>query len=1052
MSLPQAEGDEGSFDTRMLGAEPDSAEIAAFAPFAEPVELRLPPRLAPGTILADTFEIEEVVGAGGMGIVYRARDLQLGRSVALKLHRPMARGTERLMREAASMAKLTHPNVATVHEVGTHEGMLFIAMEFIEGVTARGWLTQVERTPTEIVALYHAAGQGLAAAHRAGLVHRDFKPENVLVDADGVPRVVDFGLARPVTEPSQPTVRNLGSRSTSAESFTLAGAVMGTPVYMAPEQFNGAQVDARADQFSFCVSLYEAMYGERPFAAHSIDQLALAVNQGEIGAPPSGARVSLRLRRVVLRGLAPKPGERWPSMDALLEQLGRELVPRARRWMLPSLVVGGLGVGGGLALGSVVEERERCTDPHRHLANIWDDGRRAEVKAAILGTGLNYAPGTWQRVEQRLDDYADAWASMHTVACEASTEDAQATRDRRLRLDCMHERSRTLRATVDVLARADAQAVENAVELTTGLPGVDRCDDLEALRATVPPPEDPAVRREVEALRERLADVVAAKNAGKYRSSLEEAERVVQDAEGLGYGPLVAEAKQVRGLARRAKGKYEEAEQDLQEAHELAMEHRHDEVALHTAQHLASVVGVDRQRHAEGSVWGQVAVTHAKRSQQPIELAASLDRRASILDGRGEYEAARRDLETALEMLEAALGPDHLELASSLNNLGTVLWHQGEYELALSHHERALRIREQALGADHPVVAVSLTNIGVVFRAQGRYAPAVLHHQRALQILERALGDDHPKVATSLDNMGVVFMDQAKYAQAQSHYERALRIRERSLGADHPGVANALGNLGGALKMQGEYAQSRLRHERALRIREQALGPDHSAVADSLHNLAVLSHDEGDLEQAVRHYERALAIVETSLGAEHPEVARTLTSLAVSLGAQQKYAEARRHDERALAISQKSLGPNHPMVASILNNLGHGLMAEGDYEQARGYLERAVRVDEQTRGADHPAVAYPLSSLAKVALAEGDFEGARAHAERALSIRESHPVAPEQLAKARFILARALWSEPSQRDRARALAAQALDALVEVGGPHEDIRAEVEGWLAKRPK
>ena len=260
--MSREDADSDSVDTAALIGEPDSAELSAFSPLVAALESRMPPRLPTGTVLAEHFEVEEPVGTGGMGIVYRARDLRLGRTVAVKLHRPMAHGTERLMREATAMAKLSHPNVVTVHEVGTHDGMLFIAMEFVDGVTARRWVTDGERSVKEIGALYHAAGKGLAAAHEAGLIHRDFKPENVIVGSDDVARVVDFGLARSAAEDTLPAESLTGGDGPNdSGSLTVTGAAVGTPAYMAPEQFAGGDVDARTDQFSFCVSLYEAVYG-----------------------------------------------------------------------------------------------------------------------------------------------------------------------------------------------------------------------------------------------------------------------------------------------------------------------------------------------------------------------------------------------------------------------------------------------------------------------------------------------------------------------------------------------------------------------------------------------------------------------------------------------------------------------------------------------------------------------------------------------------------------------------------------------------------------------
>ena len=485
------------------------------------------------------------LGQGGMGTVLKGYDEELNRQVALKVLHPEARNRQgrRLKREAQALARLSHPNVVPVFEVAEAEGQVFVAMELVKGITLRDWQTQEPRQGWKhCVQVYLQAGCGLAAAHAEGLVHRDFKPDNCMVDDQGRVRVLDFGLVglhgdgvdtdsgrvTEATPEARPKDDALGS------SLTHTGQTMGTAGYMPIEQLDGQSIDARSDQFSFCVSLYEAVYGERPFGGKTRHAVAVSVAAGRVRSVPRGTKVPAKLRQVLLRGLAAEADERWDSMEAMLEQLRRLVVPRARRWVLFSLTVGVLGVGGGLALGQVVEEIERCSEPYRRLTNIWDDGRRQEVKASILGTELNYAPGTWERVEQRLDDYADDWASKHAEVCEASVEDQQGEKDRRLRLDCMHERARALRAAVDVLVKADAEVVENAVELVTGLPRFSRCDDLDALRAVVPPPEDPEQRREVDALREQLADIKAAEDTGKYLHALEEVEPVVERAKALG--------------------------------------------------------------------------------------------------------------------------------------------------------------------------------------------------------------------------------------------------------------------------------------------------------------------------------------------------------------------------------------------------------------------------------------------------------------------------------------------------------------------------------------
>jgi len=299
------------------------------------------------------YTLIDRIGVGAMGVVYRADDPGLGRQVALKLlHRPDEALTDRLIREARSMAQVNHPNVVAVYDVGVADGTTYIAMELVQGASLRLWQQQAHGA-AEIVEVYIAAGRGLAAAHAAGIVHRDFKPDNCLVGADGRIRVTDFGLAavRPGEAPRRAVEQRTGaSRSVDDVALTASGLVVGTPAYMAPEQFRGDNVDPRTDQFNFCVALYEALYGSRPFAGTTYEELGDNVCAGRIRPAPSGARVSGALRAIVLRGLQVRPGDRFPTMDHLLIELGRD---RARPWR--RTVIAAAAVAAALGLGLVAD-------------------------------------------------------------------------------------------------------------------------------------------------------------------------------------------------------------------------------------------------------------------------------------------------------------------------------------------------------------------------------------------------------------------------------------------------------------------------------------------------------------------------------------------------------------------------------------------------------------------------------------------------------------------------------------------------------------------------
>src|SRR5579871_271549 len=354
--------------------------------------------VATGTAVG-RYLLLELVGSGGMGDVYAAYDPKLGRRVALKLMNERvaaAKGTERFTREAQSVARLSHPNVVAIHDTGEFLDRVYLAMEFVEGQTLAGWLGAGPRSWREIRDVFAAAGAGLAAAHEAGLVHRDFKPQNVMVGRDGTVRVMDFGLAADVAEldvddAAIDTGRPGLELTTHTLALTRTGTLVGTPLYMAPEQFQRRKTSARTDQFSFCVALYEALYGERPFPSSSFSTLVDAVTTGRVREPPRKARIPTFVRRVLLRGLAVDPDKRYPSMSDLLKDL-RQDPQRHRRNVALGAALAALVVLGAVGVQRAATRGQRmCRGAADRLAGVWEPGgagpRHDAVRKALLGAG-----------------------------------------------------------------------------------------------------------------------------------------------------------------------------------------------------------------------------------------------------------------------------------------------------------------------------------------------------------------------------------------------------------------------------------------------------------------------------------------------------------------------------------------------------------------------------------------------------------------------------------------------------------------------------------------
>jgi len=1017
------------------------------------------------------FVLRGTLGRGGMGTVLEAYDATLDRKVALKLlHRDLAEHhARRLVREAQALAKLSHPNVVQVYEVGEVEGRTFIAMELLRGQTLWDWQQETPRPGWRAcVEVYLQAGRGLAAAHAAGLVHRDFKPGNCIIDDEGRVRVLDFGLVRELAEttvddePGVVALRRSGRDLVAEENghgapLTRPGAVLGTAAYMPLEQLDGKSVDARGDLFSFCTSLYEALYGQRPYDDETLARLSTALEKGELRPAPRGSKVPSKLRALLVRGLARNPEDRWPSMAVLLTELQRVTARRRSRWAALGLAVGALGVSTAAWLQPAAITVERCDGAEGRLADVWDEGRKQAVEAALVESGKAFGPQTWQRVEARLDGYSTAWASKYTAACEAAGKlDGPSEADTGRIFACLGQRRVALRDTVDVLASADGELVAEAVGLVAKLPGLERCDDLEALRAELPPPEDPVIAAEVELLRERLSKAETLRAAGQYDEAATEMQAVVARAEAIGYGPLLAEALLGRGMVHDTRAEYADAQRDFERTYALGVEHEYDRLARWAALHLTGLVGVQLAKHEQGLLWGQTALALAsKPSADATAKAGALRVVAAVLRDQGKYGDALDLLQRALASYEATVGRQDPDFAFTLDDMAQVLRAWGKLEDSLEYDRRAIAIFEALPGDQHPDITVPLVNITFALRALGRYDEALEYLERDLAISERTLGPDHPLVVTSLTNIADVLLEQGKPDQAVGYVERSVRSIESALGPRHPDLLITLGQLASILEQQGQPEAALRHHQRSLAIAETVYGPDDPGIVPSLDALSSNLVMQDRLDEALIYAERSAAITKASFGPKSTLFADGLRTLGTLLAKQGKLDEALEHYQRGLSI-EEAANPKHHRLAWFLWGIGDIQRRQGRLDDALASFRRALSITESALGPEHEDVYRATLGLAEVELDRGEPENARSHAEWAVAMLETDKagVAPNrlplELAWARFVLAQALWSQPEEQPRAHTLAEQARDALVSSKRRSDVARTEsVQAWLAR---
>ncbi|MBK7827692.1 MAG: tetratricopeptide repeat protein [Nannocystis sp.] len=837
-----------------------------------------------------------------------------------------------------------------------------------------------------------------------------------MVDHDDRVRVMDFGLAHGrLATAALPTVPDLEPGTDSASRSDLAvlsarltrvGAVQGTPAYMAPEQWEGREAEAAADQFGWCVMAWELLYGERPFVGATLLKLRAEVLAGHRRPPPRGRGVPRWLHRVLVRGLATAPAQRWPDLAALLTALDRG---RSRARL--KLVALGLAVVTLAALAVLAARRidhaqrvAACEQTGAAIDEVWNDAARERLRAAFLASGVAQAAITVDKLLPWFDRHASAWKTARIQVCghaELARDWDPATQGRALW--CLDDRRSSLVAQLRQLAVVDATAVHRAVPTAAAVPVDDRCTDPNWLLRQPSPPTQR--RDEIAATREALALATSLAATGKYSDAVAAAVAARTRAETLAWPPLLAAARNVEGHALAASGAYAAAETTLAGAYFLAAREGAWTVASDAASELIHVVGYNLARPPEARAWFRHAEVAAAHAGDPVGLVA----------------------------------------AARLEHLGTALDLAGDYAEADGLYRESLALRERALGPAHLAVALGLNNLGALLLATGDNAEARTVLERALEIRTEALGPEHPDLAQSLGNLASVHVALGDYATARTLHERALAIKQQTLGANHPAVANTINNLALVHYHTGAFTDARALHERALAIREQALAADHPAVGDSLVNLAVIDRALGDDAAARARYERAIPIFAAALGPDHPDLADALNNLATLLAITDP-AQARRLNERALAIREKALGPDHRLVADSLANLANLELHRGATGPARALLERARKIKEQALGPDHPDLALTLKDLARVDLAEHHPHDALPRLERALTIFAAQPGDQHGELEAHFELARALLASNGDRARAIAAATHARDGWR--ASDQKLALAEVDAWLA----
>jgi len=850
----------------VAGAE---ASGEALTPPAEAPVLR--PELIPGT-RCGRYLVLRVLGVGAMGAVVAAYDPELDRKVAIKvLH---GGGAPRY--EAQALARLHHPNVVSVFEIGGEAGREHIVMEFVEGQTASAWLNERDRAWRDVVRLFIAAGRGLAAVHDAGLVHRDFKPSNILVGRDGWVRLGDLGLAS----------------STLAEP----GAIAGTPAYMSPEQWRGAGVDPRSDQFSFCVALFEGITGRHPFGGTTAASTGAAVW-------PRAPRLPAWLRAVIDRGLMPTPAARYPSMHALVDALvddGRRRRTTTVRTLAAVIAVGLAALGWRTTRQA--EAVPPCSGAAADVAAVWGPERGARLAAAFAATGRAHATTTASLVANRVDRWTETWRTSATAACRATRvtgEQSEVLLDQRM--VCYRRALAGTDEALRVLGDAPSpELVDRAVDVVAGLPSPAACSAVD--QAGIHPPPGPGpLRDRLEVMERELVRAAALERAGQYRPALEQVNRLRAEAHEVGYPPFEARLLLLTGeIVARGDGAAD-AEATLGDALRAAARAADDATAAEVWTRLIFLIGCVLDRRADAIARLSFAELAVLRAGDPPLLRAGLEDTLAELQLAQHHGAeAAVHFQRVLELRTRALPPDDRLIADAVGGLCVARYFQGATEAALPHCRRSLAALEAAVGREHPAVAGALVALSAALREHGDLDEALTAARRSVEIRRATYGDGHPAVAYALQSLAAAQVRAKDHVHGCATFAEVLAVSTRSFGGDDPRTAQAMSQHAACMKELGDPGIAVVELEHALAV--QRRGDVHDDLALTLAELGDLARRAGDLARARSRLTEAIAEYEASLGSGHPLLAAPLGYLGDCELAAGRADRAARAFERALAL------------------------------------------------------------------------------------------------------------------------------------------------------
>jgi tetratricopeptide (TPR) repeat protein/predicted Ser/Thr protein kinase len=975
--------------TAALKRSEDPAATTVRERRAGPGFVRAPVDLASGdsfgkyTILSD-------IGAGGMGKVFAAYDTALNRRVALKF---LADGSDaaavgQLLLEATMMARLKHPNVVTVFDAGVIHGEPFIAMELVEGQTLSQWRQARARSVREITVVMAGAARGLAAAHAAGIIHRDIKPQNILVEGERV-IVTDFGLS--IT----------GHSSSDAHRI-----VVGTPGYMAPEQFLGSPVDVRTDVFAFCATLHFMLYGRPPFDARSFAKLREVTLAGQVVAAPPDTKVPARLRQIVLKGLAVEPKDRPASLDDLAAALLFDPAARRRRAGLAVAAAGAIAaafVGGNYLTGT---PQRRCVAGAKRISVDWTAAKRGLVATAFARAGL---PSAWPALERRIDEFVSGWQSLYSDTCSATFEKSQQSASMLdLRLSCLEGKRAGFGAFIAGLANAKGASLATAGGAS--LPDLAVCGH--AGRANQKPlPSDPLEHSRALTIQNLIDKVAAERLLGNRDQAQSLARDAVAAARRLGYEPLIAQALAQQGVleGERTGGAAHVAgaagenppKRILEEAVTLA-ERSGDEYSRIVASNQLVREYFDGDQREEADFWLAISSALVSRIGDPPAERGTVElSRGWLRLQQGKRDESRPALETSLALLRSAYGDKSPRLVPPMLYL---CWGQGTPAKQVECNRRVLDFATKVLGPQHPQLAPVLNNLAAPLVESAATRPEACQLlRRALAIADQTSPPENTQRLLTHSNLGQCLMMQKEFAAARVEYEKLLRVAKAASTAR----AQAEMGFGNVLLAVHDFAGAQHYLRLAHAEFSQLLGPTARGSYRSRKSLVAALLDGGDARAALRE--------------------------ATALLAEFEGAKVEPPDSEAAVLKGAALVELHDPA-----------QAKAAFEATLAWVRRMKRTDEED-------LMRLYLGLGRAEQALGHPARAIAHLEKAVELTPIADSDPEDRAEVALALGRALANEPvpAAKQRACELGREAVDGFAKAGALFARELTEARGFAAK---